>query len=310
VPAVNKPGPAVIRLPFEPGPYRMTMGLVGRDPTEMIEIDDRYLPEMALRRQLLAERHNEVFVVTPGSEPARHEVLTRLAALLPARFPAWFAVDNMRLHNHLTGESWNLANLSLDPLEIAACLVQEDLCVIRHGATGPVLAAAVVCFPTRWVLAEKIGRPLAAVHEPVPLYRDRLRGPVDRFMTHLKPGRLAERANWSVLDDAALFQPVRRWRGADDPPVTSDNAGETLVLRTERQTLSALPERDTVLFTIRVQVSRLAEVLAYPGVAARLAEAVRSLPPEIETYKRLTPFRAALLSYLDRRGGRVDDAGG
>ncbi len=254
---------------------------------------------MALKRQLLAERGHEVFAITNGSEAARREVLERLAGLLPARFPDWFEFENGMLHNHLTGERWDLADPPLDPLEIAARLVQEDLCIVQPGPQGPVLAAAALCFPTRWVLAEKIGRALDAVHGPVPLYRQRLAGPVDRFIAHLKPGRVAERVNWSVLDDPSLFQPRRCWRGADEPAISPDNAAATLFLRTERQTLSQLAQSGSVLFTIRVQVTPLAEIIADPGVAERLAEAVRALPPEIETYKRLTPFRAALLACLD-----------
>ena len=43
-------------------------------------------------------------------------------------------------------------------------------------ADGPVFTAGVLCFPSRWRLMEKIGKPLSAVHGPVPLYADRLAG--------------------------------------------------------------------------------------------------------------------------------------
>ena len=72
--------------------------------------------------------------------------------------------------------------------------------------------AASLCFPSRWRLLDKIGKPLAAVHGPVPLYAERLAGPVDRFMRNLKPGHIASRLNWSLLDDPALFQPAGKWR--------------------------------------------------------------------------------------------------
>ncbi|MBV9247737.1 MAG: DUF3445 domain-containing protein [Acetobacteraceae bacterium] len=68
--------------------------------------------------------------------------------------------------------------------------------------------AGLVCFPTRWRLSEKIGHVLASVHAPVPFYADRLAKPVHRFMRRVKPGHIATRLNWSVLDDATLFQPT------------------------------------------------------------------------------------------------------
>lgn len=287
-----------LHLPFEAGPFRMAMGLTACPAAELIELDDRYGPEMEERRTLLDTRRPEVFAACPGSVAAAAEVLALLAAHLPARYPGWFERDGPLLRNRLTGEDWDLSRpLPCDPLELAGRLVQEDLCVIRPGPDGPLLDAAVLCAPSRWRLAEKIGRPLLAVHGPVPGYAERLGAPVDRLMRLLAPGRLALRMNWSVVDDPALFQPGGKHRTARDPAVTAANAGTRLHLRTERQTLSRLPS-GSVLFTIRVHAYTLARVAAVPGAAARLAAAVRALPPDLAAYKSLPVFRDALLAFL------------
>ena len=133
--------------------------------------------------------------------------------------------------------------------------MQEDLCLLEPGPAGPVLSAAVLCFPTRWRLAEKLGRPIGAIHGPVPFFAERLAGPVERFMALLKPGRLVERFNWSILDDPALFQPCGHGRTAQDPAFTAGNAGERLWFRVERQTLSRVPGASAILFTIKVHQS-------------------------------------------------------
>ncbi|MEJ1979207.1 MAG: heme-dependent oxidative N-demethylase subunit alpha family protein [Acetobacteraceae bacterium] len=83
--------PERLLLPFAAGPFRMAMGLVGCHPDELVEIDDRYMAEMAERRALLAARHADVFAAEPGSEAARAEVLAVVSALLPRRYPGWFA---------------------------------------------------------------------------------------------------------------------------------------------------------------------------------------------------------------------------
>lgn len=295
--------PETIHLPFEAGPFRMAMGLVSCPPSELIELDDRYAAEMAERRLLLAERHGEVFAACPGSEGARGEVLDLLAAHLPARYPAWFRREGDGLLNLLTGDAWDLSALPCDPLELAGRLVQEDLCLIRPDADGPVLEAAVLCAPSRWRLTEKIGRPLLAIHAPVPFYAERLGAPVDRFMRHLRSGRVAMRLNWSVVDDPALFQQGGKHRTDRDPSITEANAGQRLHLRVERQTLSRLPLSGAVLFTIRVHSYPLARIAALLGAAAGLAEAVRALPPEMGAYKSLPAFREALLAYLDAERG-------
>ena len=286
-------------LPFGPGPFRMAMGLQAQHPDELLEIDDRYPAEMAERRHLLATRHPDVVAAEPGTETARAEVLDLVAGLLPRRYPAWFTRDGATLHNHLTGESWYLDHPRHDPLELAGRLVQEDLCIIDATTPAPVLSAAILCAPSRWRLAEKIGRPLAAVHDRVPLYADRLSAPVDRFMAALRPGKLAERLNWSVVDDGALFQTGGKHRTAHDPAITAANAPTTLFLRVERQTLVRLPRSGSVLFTIHVHSYRLARILPIPGAAADLAAAVRALPEELATYKSLPAFRTALLTCLD-----------
>jgi hypothetical protein len=287
-----------VHIAFEPGPYRMQMGLVAQDPRDLIEIDARYPDEMTERRRLLAERHAEVFAALPGSDAACAEVLERLATLLPDRFPDWFAGGDGSLHNHLTGEAWDLADPPLHPLEVAARLVQEDLCILQPGPDGPVLTAAALCFPTRWRLAEKLGQPLAAVHGPVPIYPERLAVPVDRLLGRLAAGKLVQRINWSLLDDPTLFQPVRLSPMEADASITPENAGNRVFLRSERQTLSSLPASDAVLFTIRVHIYPLASIAATPALAAQLAEAVRALPDPIRRYKRLGGFEAALLGYL------------
>jgi len=293
------PPPETIHLPFDPGPYRMAMGLVTVPESEWFEIDSRYSADMAERARLLAEHRDAVYGAEPGSDGARAEALAMIADHLTGLHPDWFARDGTVLDNRLTGEKWDAA--AHDPLEIAGRLVQEDLCLIELSPHGPRLTAAVLCFPSRWRLHEKLGRPLVEVHGNVPLYGERLARPVDRFMALVRPGHIAARLNWSVMDDPALFQPTGKWRTTHDATITEQNAGARLFLRVERQTLRRLPASGAVLFGIRVHVYPLERAVRAPAVASALAEAVRALPEAMAHYKSLPMFRAALLGWLDRR---------
>ena len=298
---MRPPPPEAIHLPFEPGPYRMAMSLITVPAAEWFELDARYVDDMAERRRLLAERHDDVFGVLPEAEDASREVLQRLVTHLTTQFPDWFAVEGNTLVNRLTDETWHLADPPCHPLELAGRLVQEDLCIIHSDGEAPRFTAAVLCFPSRWRLHEKLGRPLTAVHGPVPFYAHRLAAPVDRFMAKVKPGHIASRLNWSVLDDPAMYQPGGKWREATNAAVTPQNAGDTLYLRVERQTLTRLPQSGAVLFGIRVHSYPLATAITRPHGAARLAEAVRALPEETVRYKSLKAFGPALLAWLDAR---------
>jgi hypothetical protein len=302
---VNSLPPETLHLPFEDGPFRMAMGLVACPEPEWLELDDRYVEEMAQRRALLETRRADLFAAVAGSEVARAEVLALVASHLTTRHPDWFRREGTGLLNQLTGEHWDLESPAHDPLELAGRLVQEDFCIIRPDPAGAMLEAGIVCFPSRWRLAEKIGRPLVDVHGPVPFYAEKLGNPVDRFMRHLKPGRIAMRMNWSVVDDASLFQPGGKHRTAADPSFTEANAGTRLFLRTERQTFRLLESSGAVLFTIRVHSTPLARIAAIPGAAARLAGAVRALPEPMRAYKSLPVFQGALLAWLDAAARRA-----
>jgi hypothetical protein len=265
------------------------------------EIDARYAEEMAERRRLLAERRDDVFSALAVSDAARGETLQEIVVNLTTHVGDWFTRGGDRLHNALTGETWDLTAPPCDPLELAGRLVQEDLCIIQQTDEGPVFTAAVLCFPSRWRLHEKLGKPLVQVHGRVPHYAERLATPVDRFMAKVKPGHIASRLNWSVLDDPAMFQPTGKWRETENTAVTPQNAGESLYLRVERQTLRRLPQSGAILFGIRVHSYLLAHAITTPAAASRLAEAVRALPEETVHYKSLRAFGPALLSWLDAR---------
>jgi dimethylamine monooxygenase subunit A len=289
-------------LPFEAGAYRMSMGLVARPPDELISLDRHYPHEMAERAALLERHGAEMIAAEPGSGEACAEMLARIADLLPRRFPACFARSGTALQNRITGESWDLNG---DPLALCARLVQEDLCILQLRDGVPFLTAGILCFSPGWRLTEKLGRPLAEVHGPVPLYADRLARPVDRFMRHIAPGRLAERLNWGLYDNPALFRPGQHFRTERNLAVTAENAGATLFLRVERQTLSQLEQSGAVLFTIRTHVYPLHRVAAVPGAAARLAEAVRAMPQEMRLYKSFAPFAEPMLRYLDVQASEI-----
>jgi len=287
-----------VHLPFEDGPYRMAMALQAVPEAEWIEIDAAYPEQMALRRELLAQQRDAVLAAQAGSEPYYEELLSLLTQHVTRHFPEWFTLSGNTLHNRLSEETWNIAAQTEHPLAIAGQLVQEDFCLLRLTPDGPRLTAAVLCFPSHWLLSEKLGRTLAPIHDPVPFYGERLARPVDRFFAALKPGRVAVRLNWTVTANPALFQPSGHNRNDKPPMPISDDAGDKLFLRVERQTFRRLPQTGAVAFGIRVHVTKLAKAITRPADAHRLANAVSALPPEMSRYKSMLPIRDALFSFL------------
>ncbi|CAN5614434.1 DUF3445 domain-containing protein [soil metagenome] len=269
-----------LALPAD-GPPWLAMGLGRIGPERWLLPDAERAHELAERHRLLAERHGEVVGTLPGTEGAGAEVLDLVLD--------W----ERRQRPDLASEP---VATDVHPLEAAARRTQEDLVLMVPHADGHHLDAAVLCFPSHWRLADKLGGSALDIHGPVPRYTDDLADKVDRFLDRLRPDVLVARRNWSVHDDPALFSP--------DPPIDPRAATVAEVptrfwLRSERQTLRRLPRTGAVVCTIRVQQVPFAEVGRHPTIGVALAARLRSQPAELTAMNGLTAHRDAVLAWLD-----------
>jgi hypothetical protein len=182
----------------------------------------------------------------------------------------------------------------------AARAVHEDLCLLtqREGEEVYRLIGAAVAWPSDWRPADKLGLPLRALHAPIAGYEEQLASGVDRFMATLRPGTIYGRCNWFIAPTGA-----RRWL-AERPAaqafahVTPDNAGETLFVRSERQTLRRLPETGAILFTIGIYVEPLGRLS--PANVARLAGAVENLLGGEDARRGAPAYAQSLIAYAER----------
>ena len=182
----------------------------------------------------------------------------------------------------------------------AARAHHEDMCLITlaPGEDQYRLVGAAVAWPSDWTPADKLGLPLRALHAPIQGYEEQLASGVDNFMAKLKPGAIYGRCNWFIAPTDA-----RRW--VAEPPqrafahVTPENAGETLFVRSERQTLRCLPQTGAILFTIGIYVAPFGE-LSQPN-RQRLAAAIGSLIEGEGDRRGAGAYAGALIGYANRR---------
>lgn len=251
--------------------------------------------KLAARRKL----GDRVFAQLPESLPAQQELASLLARHLVQDHPA-YAISR---HANLC---WRTRNAALhwpgvaaavasgQPLWDASLWVADDCCILQPGPQGYALVAASLAAPSYWRLEEKIGRPLDYIHGPVPGFRQRLAEQVSRFFDHLLPEYPVWRGNWSVVNSGELLQ-----RGEDtgsDRPARESGAG--LYLRVERQSLRRLPKTGAVVFTIRVMINPLSDLLAVAGAIPALKSAVDAMSPEETRYKSLAPIRQQLQQFF------------
>jgi hypothetical protein len=178
--------------------------------------------------------------------------------------------------------------------------VQEDLLLMQPSPEGYILAAASLCFPLRWRLREKFGRPMAQIHQPVPGYHEKLERPVDSFFDRLTWDRPVWRSNWSIVDSPELFLAPQQGDWDWYATINAENAGEKLWLRVERQTLRRLRGSGDILFTVRTYVHPLQVLEDYPVIARNLAKALKQISPDMQRYKHLLPICEVLWDYLEQ----------
>lgn len=181
----------------------------------------------------------------------------------------------------------------------AAVASHEDMCLLtkREGEDVYRLIGAAVAWPSDWHPKGKLGQPMRALHAPIAGYEEHLATGVDRFMATLKPGAIFGRCNWFI---AATGE--KRWLATGDPQdqfahVTAENAGETLFVRSERQTLRRLPETGAIVFTIGVYVEPLAALNA--DNLTGLASAVQTLVQGEGKRRGIGAYAGALIGYAD-----------
>ena len=230
-----------------------------------------------LKKKLLATRRSEVVGLQPGGEDVAQE-----AAQLVSQ---WAGVE--------------LSSTGINALVDASLLVADDLAVLQpvksqDGSEQLLLNAAVVCCPSRWMLSEKMGHNMLAIHEPVAKYADHVGAAVDTYFQRLTVEKPVWRSNWIIQDHPALFQP-------QIPSGPLVKTPDELWIRMERQTLRRLPKTGGILFTIRGYQQPLPEYLSR---SKQIAQATRTLverlPDDVAQYKSVLKYRPAIMTWINQ----------
>ena len=232
---------------------------------------------IALKKKLLATRRDEVVGLVAGGEAVAQEAATLVSQ--------WSGV--------------NISTTGIDALVEASSLVADDLAVLQpvksvDGTEKLLLTAAVVCCPSRWSLAEKMGHDMLAVHAPVAKYAEHVGAAVDNYFQRITVEKPVWRSNWIIQDHPALFQPVI-------PPGPLLENPQYLWIRMERQTLRRLPETGGILFTIRGYQQPLPEYLSRSkDIAINLRILLERLPDDVAQYKSVLKYRPNILNWINQ----------
>ena len=213
-------------------------------------------------------------------------------------------IIQLKRHQNFEGAefSTDLKLNRMHPLDLAARLVQEDLLIMlppNKYQRGWWMAAGSLAFPSRWNLKDKFKKNMDAIHVPVPFYKDQLRNPTNNFFNQMPFDQIFARRNWSLHHTPSLRQDEAK-AIFEKNGINSKNAGNRLWLRVERQTLTKIRGTEAILFTIRIHIHPLKEIVKFKGVAKRLKKAISVLPHEMQVYKNIDGFFNPVQEYLSQ----------
>jgi hypothetical protein len=272
-----------------------------------------YHDEVSLKLALLKTHLSYYVQAYPDSLSAQWELLEWGVGELARSYPQWFVMrrsgNEIYWENRLLGQTATIklnGDLDLWPIDWLGRQVQEDLLLMAvDELSGHPLIAGQLCFPNRWCIGDKMGLPLAAIHGPVPGFREQIAYSTNQLVARLLPQRPVWRRNWSlvVLPDLDL-SPRLGSLDEQKAAITAENAGERVFYRVERQTLVRLNRHPSVLFTVHTYVAPLARLAANPRWAAALAALLQQVEPDMLAYKGITPYLQPLLAYLHQSAER------
>lgn len=250
--------------------------------------------------RLIAAFPHRVFMAGAETGAAQAEVAELLTGHLPAAFPGIYRKSEDEIE--VAGRNIVIGRAGGKELQDAARLVADDLVLMRKAAEGWTLVAASLCFPSYWKLEEKFGKPITAIHEPVPGFGPGTRNAmlIERIFDHLQTDQPVQRTNWSLHNDGELHHiephgiPVN---------CADDAAMGGVFLRREYQTLTRLRESGDILFTIRVSTRPLSELEGNPALGRALADRLGELDAAGLGYKGLADGRDRLADFLRRCAG-------
>jgi len=272
--------------PADGKPFRLSMGLRELNEANWLEGGLDLADQLTERKRIILQNRGQVFQEITGHDEGVNYFAKKIVENLAEHHPA-YSLSGSTIQNKELGIK---VDLTADHAFVQLSqVIAEDLCLLHYEDNVWRLVVAVVIFPSRWNLLEKIGKSMDQIHAPVPGYKTQLQPFITESFNKIKPERPVWRKNWSLHESELLHEPFFK----EIPPVI-----DKFWWRTERQTLTASADSKYLLFTIRNRSEPFFWLKEDPQAAANFAATLATLTPEMLEYKHLVDTRDQLLNYL------------
>lgn len=303
--------------------YHLTMAIQNLDPSELLTMDRTYAQRIQYRKRIIKESGDICIGVNDDKRirPAVKELYAYLLGhYLPKRYPSMFKLHYASFE---TGDQFmfeNLVTKQIFPVEpahvtntrtllstLGQCIDEDFLFLLpEKDSDDPKyrLEAYVCICPSGWDPTVKLGKRLATIHGPVPGYKDKLEGSMDRYFNSLEAGKYVRRSNWSITQHEELFVPDPNTNHGVEgklEPALKEVDPDQIFLRCERQTLHRLPNSKAIVFAFKTYMDSIRDI-KLEGLGNDLADAIDGLKsgnvPSMNVYKRGPVWGQAVKDYL------------
>ena len=192
-----------------------------------------------------------------GTEDLKSELLAKIAKTL-----------NLEYTN-------NIINLALQ--------IEEDIAIMVDNR----LYAICFCFPSNWVPGKRLGKTFREIHEPV-ADNSKLLEASDKIMQTLINSGPYIRYVWTISNNSELSN------HPNNKINTEANTIQELYFRYETQTTMPLPELNTAILFVNVQVHPLAKYWGNYDDRNLILNSINSMTDTVLKYKNLIKIKELL----------------
>jgi hypothetical protein len=273
-------------FPFAGEAYKPSMGVKPLSLDTWIEVDELLVPHLELKRKLVNEHYDTVIQQFDSANEAILETEAEITQHLVSLHPEIYQLSGQRFTIKPLNRTFEINQDPKEALQRIAQYTQEDFCLL--SAKAPVvLEAGTVCFPSRWKIADKIGKGSPGIHTPVPKFAETIGKPTASFLEMLPIEKPIWRMNWTLHDSFDLFCPEAH---ESQKHLTLDNILQETYIRVERQSLRRLPKTKYILFSIRTYIYSVALAASDEKRKELLRKTLEGLPEDVAFYKGMRKF--------------------
>lgn len=290
--------------------YKYSNNATPLRPPNAIELTDKYVDEIRLKRELLTNHPERCYQSSSQTLAAQWEIVDLILHNLVGFYPEQFKLEkkdeqwiftNVQMKENIAFTFGDRTTLELEPLDFIGRHVQEDLLLMMQRDGDLFLDAGLLCFPANWSLYFNVGMTFKEIHSPIPGFQsESLDDRILQFLMRIEAGAPWGRKNWSLMAGNKLdtsLETFAEW-GQARKQVTKENAGKLVHLRVEVQKLFRLPKSNGILFTIHSHMLPLERFIQHTPWLEQFYAILRELPVFISDYKGISLYRQQVLEYL------------